>query len=170
MRAPHVVSQHVYQEMVARRDEIRETLLPRARDVLEESATEVKANWYDRASYDLALEEVLGLERELQRLHDDLATAVIVERSTATPPTEVAIGATVTLRDLDTGLIAHYDIVESNEFHGNRDLLTAHSPLGRQVLGHRPGDVVEAEVPDGHVRYQIEDVAWTADDSSPRQE
>lgn len=157
------VSPQEYQEMVARRATIAATLLPGARAALDESSEAVKTDWYDRAAYDAALEDLLALERELAELDDQLAEATVIT-PTKQRPERAIVGTTVTLRDVATGEIARHDLIASVEFHGAGDFVTAHSPLGQRLLGHRAGETIEVVTPAGRVRYQIEDVSWTGED------
>jgi transcription elongation factor GreA len=149
--------------MIARREAIVATLLPSARAVLDESSEEARADWYDRAAYDAALEDVLTLERELEELDDQLAEVQVI-MPTRQRPERVGVGTTVTLRDLATGTIDSYDLVASVAFHGEGDFVTAHSPLGRRLLGCRPGEIIEVDAPIGHEGFRVEDVTWTGED------
>ena len=144
--------------LAARRDELIETRLPEARALLQDEATAVKTNWYDRAGVDLALQDVQALEQELRDLAQQLAETSAQEAQT-TPPVQAAVGSRVTLRDLAAETIDTYDIVATAPYPVRQHVITAHSLLGRQLLGHGPGDIIEAVVPDGLVRYQIGAIA-----------
>jgi transcription elongation factor GreA len=149
-----------YKEMIARREAIVATMLPSARAVLDESSAEAKADWYDRAAYDAALEDVLALERELEELDDHLAEARVIT-PTRQRPERAGVGTTVMLRDLSTGTIDSYDLVASVAFHGEGEFITAHSPLGRRLLGCRSGQIIEVDAPIGHEGFRVEDVTST---------
>ncbi|MFH8389506.1 MULTISPECIES: GreA/GreB family elongation factor [unclassified Streptomyces] len=88
---------------------------------------------------------------DLRRL-DDRITRITTRLSQADlagpPPTDmVGVGSTVTVRFSD----GTTDTVQIGEGAAvlDRTLVTADSPLGRALLGHRAGDTVDFEAPDG---------------------
>lgn len=48
-----------------------------------------------------------------------------------------------------------FDLIGGEEAINGRDGVTIDSPVGKALLGHRIGDVIDVEVPDGKVRYCI---------------
>ncbi|MGW0965713.1 GreA/GreB family elongation factor [Streptomyces sp. NPDC002516] len=88
---------------------------------------------------------------DLRRL-DDRITRITTRLAQADlagpPPTDiVGVGSTVTVRFSD----GTTDTVQIGEGAAvlDRTLVTADSPLGRALLGHRAGDTVDFEAPDG---------------------
>ncbi|MFF3450200.1 GreA/GreB family elongation factor [Streptomyces sp. NPDC002667] len=88
---------------------------------------------------------------DLRRL-DDRITRITTRLAQADlagpPPTDmVGVGSTVTVRFSD----GTTDTVQIGEGAAvlDRTLVTADSPLGRALLGHRAGDTVNFEAPDG---------------------
>lgn len=88
---------------------------------------------------------------ELQRLDDRIGsiTTRLKQASLAgSPPADrIGAGSTVTVRFGD-GSVQTLQIGETAAELG-RTLVTADSPLGRALLGHRPGDTVRYEAPQG---------------------
>ena len=67
----------------------------------------------------------------------------------------VSVGLKVTIKDLDLAEIETYTLVgatESDPFNGK---ISNESAVGRAILGHKVGDVVDVEVPDGFIKYEI---------------
>lgn len=100
---------------------------------------------------------------ELQRATDlDRLDARIVEldqrlaaAATAPPPPDdrVGVGSTVTVR-FDDGTqetVQIGDVAEALD----QTLVTADSPLGQALLGHREGDTVDYTTPTGHARADV---------------
>ncbi|MFG2309844.1 GreA/GreB family elongation factor [Streptomyces sp. NPDC048566] len=88
---------------------------------------------------------------DLRRL-DDRITVVTTRLRQADlagpPPTDrVGVGSTVTVRFGD-GAVETVQIGVTAVAQ-DRTLVTADSPLGRALLGHRPGDAVTFDAPDG---------------------
>lgn len=67
----------------------------------------------------------------------------------------VTLGATVVLRDLEREEELSYRVVSSAEARGNRTCISDQSPVGKAILGHGEGEVVEVNTPAGLLRYEI---------------
>ena len=67
----------------------------------------------------------------------------------------MAVGSRVRVRDLATGEEYEYWIVGSAEADPSQARISNESPVGRALLGRRPGEVVEVQVPAGFLRLQI---------------
>ncbi|MEU6089605.1 GreA/GreB family elongation factor [Streptomyces sp. NPDC047085] len=61
---------------------------------------------------------------------------------------EVGVGSTVTVRFPD-GSTDTFHVGELPDAE-DEQLVTSHSPLGSALLGHRPGDTVRYDTPEGH--------------------
>jgi transcription elongation factor GreA len=71
-------------------------------------------------------------------------------------PKRVDPGDRVTVYDMEARKTQWFDLLGSEEImHGNREGISIESPVGKALLGHRVGDVIEVEVPDGKARYTI---------------
>jgi transcription elongation factor GreA len=71
------------------------------------------------------------------------------------PADRVFLGATVTLKNLDTGDEVERTLVPSEETDAERGRISVASPIAKGLLGNREGDEVEIKVPAGVVRYKI---------------
>jgi transcription elongation factor GreA len=109
----------------------------------------------ENAEYLAAKEEQAWLERRIAELETRLENAVVHERN---PSGGVEVGAHVRLRDPDARMTEEYDIVGSGEGNPSAGRISLESPLGRALIGHRPGEVVEVEAPAGRRRLKILDV------------
>lgn len=69
---------------------------------------------------------------------------------------QVGFGAVVRVRDLRLNEAWEICVVGPLEADPEDDRISYESPLGAALLGKKVGDIVEAEVPAGRVRYQIE--------------
>lgn len=90
---------------------------------------------------------ILVLEKTLRnaRIIDDP-----VEGNTA-----VALGTTVVLKDLEFGDTLEYTIVGTLEADPAHNRISNESPVGRAIMGHPEGMIVEVDAPDGTIKYQI---------------
>ena len=67
----------------------------------------------------------------------------------------VSLGAKVRLKDMDFGNEEEYFIVGSAEADPGTNKISNESPVGTAVLGQAKGTVVEVNVPEGLLSYQI---------------
>ncbi|MDI3298406.1 MAG: transcription elongation factor GreA [Bacillota bacterium] len=103
--------------------------------------------------YQQALAEHDRLERRIAELESFLQTAEVV---TAAPEGTVGVGSRVEVRDLATGERLRFRVVGASEGGPVEELVSADSPVGRALIGRRPGEVAEARLPGGEtVRFEI---------------
>lgn len=100
--------------------------------------------------------------QEVEELRAFLDTAGTVE-DVPDDPTVVALGDVVTI-SLDDGTEETYIVVHATEAAVEDERISAHSPLGRALLGGRVGTTVEVEVPSGSYRCTITRATRQADD------
>ncbi|NMB38773.1 MAG: transcription elongation factor GreA [Firmicutes bacterium] len=72
---------------------------------------------------------------------------------------EVVVGRWVTVRDLETGEILKYKIVGSAEANPAESKISNESPVGQALIGKTPGVVVDVEVFDGILQYELLEVS-----------
>lgn len=107
----------------------------------------------DNAEYDEAKNEQAFVEGRILTLQNTLGAAVVIEdRPTSTD--EVTVGSTVEVDD-DQGKHETYTIVGSTEADPLQRRISNESPVGKALLGHRPGDVVEVPTPRRTLRLTI---------------
>jgi transcription elongation factor GreA len=67
----------------------------------------------------------------------------------------VGLGTRVKLKDLEYQDEFEYMIVSSAEADPGEAKISDESPVGEALIGKKPGDIIEVEVPAGIVRYQV---------------
>jgi transcription elongation factor GreA len=108
----------------------------------------------ENSEYDDAKNEQALVESRIARLKEQLRAARVIDTSDI-PKDVVSIGSKVKVKDLDDGDTVEYQIVGSAEADPSAKRLSNESPVGRAVLGHKKGDVIEVAVPAGALRLQI---------------
>lgn len=112
----------------------------------------------ENAEYDAA-KDAQGLnEKRISELENKLACARIIEDEHM-PHDEVLIGATVTLRDLDTEEVLVYTLVSETEADYETGKISTTSPVGAALLNHKEKDIVEIKVPAGVLKYEISKIS-----------
>ncbi|WP_028801267.1 GreA/GreB family elongation factor [Streptomyces sp. 142MFCol3.1] len=113
----------------------------------------VAATLQDSSAVGDRADEADELQRadDLQRLDariSEITTRLRGADTAGPPPTDrVGVGSTVTVRFAD-GTEETFQVSETAE-ELDPSLVTADSPLGRALLGHRPGDTVAYSAPGG---------------------
>jgi transcription elongation factor GreA len=107
----------------------------------------------ENAEYDDAKNEQAFLEGRILTLETMLKNAVMIAEEG--PTDRVRIGARVTVRERDGNAIETYHIVGSAEVDPVAGRISNESPLGKALLGRRPGDEVEVQTPDGPLHFDI---------------
>jgi len=68
----------------------------------------------------------------------------------------VGLGTRVVLRDLDADEEVTYTLVGPGEINARQGRISIQSPVGRALVDHAAGDIVEVDTPAGIIRYRIE--------------
>ncbi len=111
----------------------------------------------ENADYIAAKEEQGFLEGRIQELESLLRKAIIIENDGHKD--EVDLGATVTIQE--DGLPPEtYTIVGATEANPAQGRISHESPMGKALLGHRVGEEVEVETPNGKYKVKILEVRF----------
>ncbi len=109
----------------------------------------------ENAEYEAAKNEQAFVEGRIQELEYLLANARVVEGGGSD---EVGIGSKVTIA-YDDGSQETYTVVGAAEASPREGLISNESPLGKALMGHKAGDEVEVQAPDGTFKVKIVEVA-----------
>jgi len=108
----------------------------------------------ENAEYDAA-KEAQGLnEKKISELEQKLSSGKILDDEKI-PKDEALIGATVTLKDLDSGETFEYTLVSELEGDISNGKMSVAAPVGKALLGHKKNETVEITVPAGILHYKI---------------
>lgn len=108
---------------------------------------------YDEAKNDQAIVEarIAELEAMLRNVkvldEDELSTEMI------------HVGSKVKLFDREFDEEVEYQIVGSTEADPSKGRISDECPVGKGLLGHRVGEAVEIEVPDGVVTFDVLEIS-----------
>jgi len=108
----------------------------------------------ENAEYKAAKERQSFLQARISQLQTRLAALSMVNLDKI-PKDKVGLGSTVTLRETATGDEIVYDLVTPEEADPSQGRISPSSPIGRSLLNHEEGDVVEVRVPSGMKEYEI---------------
>jgi transcription elongation factor GreA len=105
----------------------------------------------ENADYHKAKEDQAFLEGRIQEIEYILRSAVIIEK---TGTDVVSVGSTVTVQE-DNYDPETYHVVGAKEADPRKGRISNESPIGRALIDHKVGEVVEAETPGGKVKFKI---------------
>ena len=108
----------------------------------------------ENADYEAARKEQSFLEGRVQQLEQMIKSAVLIASSEGT---EVVLGSTVVV-ETDRHGAETFTIVGSAEADAAAGKISFTSPIGRALLGRKPGETVRVQVPAGTLDYRVVEV------------
>jgi transcription elongation factor GreA len=107
----------------------------------------------ENAPYDAAKQHRAELQRRIDEIKETLARATVVDDASED---RVGVGTRVFVRDLDEDEEFSYTLVGPGERGAGK--ISTQSPVGRALLDHVVGDIVQVTVPAGVHKYRIEKI------------
>ena len=109
----------------------------------------------ENAEYTAAKERQQFLDARISEIERKLGEAQVIEVGSGTSDT-VVFGTTVRLTDVESEDAKTYTLVGQEEADVKHGSISVQSPLGRALIGHRVGDVVQVHRPAGMIEYEIQ--------------
>lgn len=106
----------------------------------------------ENAEYDEARNEQAKTEARIKELEELIENAVVIDEANI-DLSVVSLGSTVTVVNVEEDTQYEYSLVGSNEVSPLDGKISDQSPVGKALIGHREGDVVEVTVPSGAVYH-----------------
>ena len=145
-----LVTREGLEKMQKELDELRSTT--RAEIAQRLKAAIAMGDLSENSEYDEAKNAQAFLEGRILQLEQQIRTAQVIEK---VAKDRVDVGSTVLIEDMEEHLQEKVTIVgstESNPFEGR---ISNESPVGRALMGAKAGDTVEAEAPNGVLKYKV---------------
>jgi len=108
----------------------------------------------ENAEYKAAKERQSYLQARIGQLHRRVAALSMINLDRI-PRDKVGLGSTVNVRDTSSGEDIVYEIVTPEEADPTVGRISPSSPIGKCLLGHEEGDVVDIRVPSGARELEI---------------
>lgn len=105
------------------------------------------------AEYEDAKNEQAFVEGEIARLELIISNAQVIDENA--PKDTVSLGNHVTLVEKGTDFDEFYHIVGEAEADPVEGKISYKSPLGAALMGHKVGDEVKVQAPDGELVFEI---------------
>ena len=145
-----LLTQEGYDKIVAEHEELVSVRRKEVSERLKEAIS--YGDLSENSEYDEAKNAQAFLEGRILQLEQQIRTAQVIEK---VAKDRVDVGSTVLIEDMEEHLQEKVTIVgstESNPFEGR---ISNESPVGRALMGAKAGDTVEAEAPNGVLKYKV---------------
>ena len=107
----------------------------------------------ENADYDAARNEQAEIEAKIKKLETILENVQIIE---SVNTDEVGVGTTVKIAYIDDeDDVDQYKIVGSQEADPFESKISNESPIAKALMGHKVGDVVSVESPNGNYEVKV---------------
>ncbi len=111
----------------------------------------------ENAEFTAAKERQGFIEGRIGELGFKLANADVINIDNL-PRDRAVFGTKVLLENIDTGEEVEYQLVGSDESDIEKGRISVSSPLGKAIIGKKPGDELTLEVPGGKRIYELVDI------------
>jgi len=108
----------------------------------------------ENAEYDAAKDEQRDIEARIEELEKLLKNAEVVDEDEVDID-KISIGCKVIILDVEFNDELEYKIVGSTEADSLKGKISNESPVGKALMGHKVGDIVEVETQVGAIQYKV---------------
>ena len=117
-----------------------------------------KGDLSENAEYESAREAQGLLELKIANLQNMVAGAKVIDGSQLSTD-KVQMLNKVKVENLAIGRVMEFTIVGESEADFSKGKLAATTPIAKALMGHSKGEVVEAHVPSGIIKFKILDIS-----------
>jgi len=111
----------------------------------------------ENAEFEAAKDRQAFIMGRLNDLEDKLARAEIIDPDTM-PKDRAVFSSQVVLENIDTGENVEYQLVGPDESNIEQGLISVSSPLGKAMIGKKPGDEIVLQTPGGKRNYELVEI------------
>jgi len=111
----------------------------------------------ENAEFDAAKDRQGFIEGRIGELTFKLANADIIDTDKL-PRDRAVFGSKVVVENIDTGEDVEYQLVGPEESDIKKGRISVSSPLGKEIIGKKPGDEFALQVPGGKRNYELVEI------------
>ena len=108
----------------------------------------------ENSEYDEAKNEQAMIEARIVQLETMLRNVQVINEAEISTDV-INIGSVVSIKEVDSDEIETYHIVGSSEANPLDGKISDASPIGKALISHKTGDIVEVETPSGLIKFKI---------------
>lgn len=144
-----------YEALKKEMEHLKTAVRPRNIQAIEEARAH--GDLSENAEYHAAKEKQAFIEGRLAELSFKINAAEVIEPG-ATPSDRAVFASTVVLENVDTEENVSYQLVGEDESDIEQGRISVSSPLGRAIIGRRPGDEITLNAPGGKRVYELVEI------------
>lgn len=149
------LSQQGYDDLKAELNQLKSVERPKVINQIAEARD--KGDLSENAEYDAAKEAQGLLEARIAKLENDVANSRVLDESEMDTST-VNLLTKVTIKNTANGMEMTYAIVSESEADLAAKKISSSSPIGKGLLGKAIGEIVNIEVPNGIIHFEVLDI------------
>ncbi|MDP4096323.1 transcription elongation factor GreA [Paenibacillus sp. P96] len=136
-------------------EELRELKGTKRRELAERLKVAISyGDLKENSEYHSAKEDQAFMETRILQLERTLKTARVVEEGEIDLGT-VSLGSVVVLNDIEFNEKIEYRVVGPAEANVEENSISYESPLGKELMGKKVGDIVHVDAPVGILKYEL---------------
>lgn len=144
-----------YQTLKKELEYLKSNERPRVIRAIEEARSH--GDLSENAEYDAAKERQGFIEGRVSELGYKLGNAEIIDVDNL-PKDRAVFACTVVLENIDTGEEVEYQLVGPEESDIGKGRISVVSPLGKAIIGKKPGEEIVLNAPAGKRVYELVDI------------
>jgi transcription elongation factor GreA len=113
-----------------------------------------KGDLSENAEYDAAKEAQGLLELKISQLEETIRNSRVIDESKL-DFSSVQILSKVKIKNVKNGAVMQYAIVSETEADIKQNRMSINTPIAKGLLGKKVGDVVEVQVPNGIMSFEV---------------
>ena len=147
-----LITKKGYQELQQELVHLKKVERPRNIKDIEEARAH--GDLSENAEYDAAKERQAFIKARIGELGYKLGNADIIDPDTI-PKDRAVFASTVVLENIDSCENVEYQLVGADESNIDKGRISFSSPLGKAILGKKPGDEIILQAPGGKRCYEL---------------
>ncbi len=149
------ITKEGYETLKKELEHLRKVERPKNIKAIEEARSH--GDLSENAEYEAAKDRQAFIGGRLSELEDKLARAEIIDPDRM-PKDRAVFSSLVVLENIDTGENVEYRLVGPDESNIEQGLISVASPLGKAIIGKKPGDEINLQTPGGKRSYELVEI------------
>ena len=149
------ITRQGYEALQKELEQLKATDRPNVIKAIEEARSH--GDLSENAEYEAAKERQAFIEARMSELSFKLNNAEVIDPQNL-PRDRVVFASRVLLENLDTGEDVEYQLVGPDESDINQGRISIASPLGKAIMGRKPGDEITLQAPGGKRVYELVEI------------
>ena len=144
-----------YAGLKQREDELQDLKVNRRKEIAQKiKEAREQGDLSENAEYDAAKDEQRDIEARIEQLENLLKNVEVVVEDEIDLES-ISVGCRVKVMDLEYDEEMEFTIVGSTESNSLQNKISNESPVGRELLGKKVGDIVAIDTQAGKMEYEV---------------